>query len=317
MAALKLTENSPAVYTNYGSDCVDVSAPGTNIYSSLYTNNAIPSLSSKYGYLSGTSMATPIVAGVAGLCKSIVPTAIVGNIVNYITNHTDSLEGTKNISEANLGDGKINADKAVEAAIESLNPSAPDITAYHNSKKKKEITKKTRTKDSNPYFTWKEPNALYDIEGYYVYWGTEKKNPINYGDWQTKRNFSPAGVHGNEKSYRLRIKAKDTQGNTSEVGTFKYISDTKIETPEINSLTQVDTGIEIKIKKQSGEHIVGYYVYRAKDNESSYSAITSMITDREFIDTSVEAGHTYKYKVKAIDDIDNESDRSDSSSITI
>jgi subtilisin family serine protease len=46
-------------FSNYGSTSVDVGAPGVSIFSTIIGDN--------YGYMSGTSMATPHVAGVAGL----------------------------------------------------------------------------------------------------------------------------------------------------------------------------------------------------------------------------------------------------------
>ena len=48
--------------SNYGWKSVDIAAPGTSIWSTLPEN--------QYGYLTGTSMATPMVAGVAALVYS-------------------------------------------------------------------------------------------------------------------------------------------------------------------------------------------------------------------------------------------------------
>ena len=56
--------DSRADFSNFGS-IVDVIAPGVNILSTYYGN--------RYGYLSGTSMATPHVAGVAALVRSANP----------------------------------------------------------------------------------------------------------------------------------------------------------------------------------------------------------------------------------------------------
>lgn len=55
-----------ASFSNYGAKDVDVFAPGTKIYSTLPGGN-------NYGFLQGTSMASPVVAGVAALIRSYYP----------------------------------------------------------------------------------------------------------------------------------------------------------------------------------------------------------------------------------------------------
>ena len=55
-----------ASFSNYGKASVDVFAPGSMIYSSLPGGN-------KYGFLDGTSMATPVVVGIAALIRSYYP----------------------------------------------------------------------------------------------------------------------------------------------------------------------------------------------------------------------------------------------------
>ncbi|NRF39312.1 S8 family peptidase [Pedobacter foliorum] len=58
-------ETVKASFSNYGKTTVDVFAPGVNI------NSTIPG--SKYEKLDGTSMASPVVAGLAGLIRSYYP----------------------------------------------------------------------------------------------------------------------------------------------------------------------------------------------------------------------------------------------------
>jgi len=60
------TGNMVASFSNYGAEQVDVFAPGVKIYSSLPGGN-------KYGFLQGTSMAAPVVTGVAALIRSYFP----------------------------------------------------------------------------------------------------------------------------------------------------------------------------------------------------------------------------------------------------
>lgn len=59
-------EQLAASFSNYGKNTVDVFAPGVKIYST------VPK-SSKYAYLNGTSMASPVVAGIAALVRSYFP----------------------------------------------------------------------------------------------------------------------------------------------------------------------------------------------------------------------------------------------------
>ena len=58
-------ENLPASFSNYNKDFVDVFAPGRDIYST------IPG--SEYASFNGTSMAAPMVAGIAALIRSYFP----------------------------------------------------------------------------------------------------------------------------------------------------------------------------------------------------------------------------------------------------
>jgi subtilisin family serine protease len=58
-------ENMVAGFSNYGSNNVDVFAPGVQIYNTLPDNN--------YANLQGTSMASPVVAGIACVLRSQYP----------------------------------------------------------------------------------------------------------------------------------------------------------------------------------------------------------------------------------------------------
>ncbi|QKE72449.1 peptidase S8 [Arthrobacter citreus] len=62
------SEKHLASFSTYGPG-VDVVAPGEFIYSTIYA----PTIGSTYYYLSGTSMATPIVSGIASLLKTKYP----------------------------------------------------------------------------------------------------------------------------------------------------------------------------------------------------------------------------------------------------
>jgi thermitase len=86
-------------FSTYGS-WVDVAAPGSSIYSTYPT--------STYSSLSGTSMATPHVAGVAGLLAAQGRSA--SNIRAAIENTADKISGTGTY----WAKGRVNAYKAVQ-----------------------------------------------------------------------------------------------------------------------------------------------------------------------------------------------------------
>lgn len=71
-------ESLPADFTNYGKNNVDVFAPGHDIY------NTVPG--NEYESLSGTSMASPAVAGVAALIRSYFPKLSASQVKHIIMN---------------------------------------------------------------------------------------------------------------------------------------------------------------------------------------------------------------------------------------
>jgi len=91
-----------ASFSNYGVNTVDLAAPGVSIYSTILNNG--------YAYKSGTSMATPHVAGVAALVLSKSPYLSVDLLKNAILSSVDpipSLHGKL------VTGGRLNAWKAM------------------------------------------------------------------------------------------------------------------------------------------------------------------------------------------------------------
>ncbi|MFF5407561.1 S8 family serine peptidase [Streptomyces misionensis] len=101
-------------YSNYGLGVVDIAAPGGD--STAYQQPAPPATSGlilgtlpggKWGYMAGTSMATPHVAGVAALIKSIHPHASPALVKALLYAEADATPCT-NPYDIN-GDGKVDA----------------------------------------------------------------------------------------------------------------------------------------------------------------------------------------------------------------
>ena len=64
-STINLNENFTAYFSNYGKINVDIFAPGVDIYSSVPND--------KYKFQDGTSMASPVVSGIASLIMSYFP----------------------------------------------------------------------------------------------------------------------------------------------------------------------------------------------------------------------------------------------------
>jgi len=92
--------------SNYGRD-LDVCAPGTAIY------NTWQSSAQPYRYLSGTSMASPLVAGLAGLVIDQFPNYTPLQIIEQIRVTADNIDNLNPRFEYLLGSGRINAYKAL------------------------------------------------------------------------------------------------------------------------------------------------------------------------------------------------------------
>jgi PKD repeat protein len=101
------TNDSKSNFSQFGS-WIGVSAPGSNILS-LNQNNG-------YSNSQGTSMASPLVAGLAGLIKSHAPSMTNANIIDCLLSTADNIDAANPNFIGQLGAGRINAYEALMCA---------------------------------------------------------------------------------------------------------------------------------------------------------------------------------------------------------
>jgi subtilisin family serine protease len=110
-------EDKKTTFSNYGTKCVDLAAPGVDFWSTVAYNPGEPGFDEYYsGGWSGSSVAAPLVSGTAALIKSINPALGVSEIRSLITVNADNIDGLNPDYKGKLGSGRLNAARAVEAA---------------------------------------------------------------------------------------------------------------------------------------------------------------------------------------------------------
>lgn len=214
--------------SNYGSS-IDVVAPGENIYSTSYDAEA----GSKFERLTGTSMASPMVAAAAGLLKSKYPNLTAFDI-EYILEQTATDLGEKGY-DLTYGNGLINPLNALKFDTKKL-PKRPDVSGETILKTAREI------KSGGQSFTgaFKSPETIHWFkanvtEGQHVQTVLNGSKGYDYamelyfvpedGDPQYLRDVDQTTASGQEgylytasEAGTLVIGVKDTNGNYSASG---------------------------------------------------------------------------------------------------
>lgn len=114
-------------FANYGKACVDVSAPGRRILSTINHDPATGGpAANAYAYASGTSLSVPFVSAEAGLLRSLYPDASNKQIRDRIISTADNIDNLNLSQCANnscrglLGAGRINVAKSLETKISAI-----------------------------------------------------------------------------------------------------------------------------------------------------------------------------------------------------
>ncbi|OIK16322.1 hypothetical protein BIV60_04710 [Bacillus sp. MUM 116] len=196
-----------AFYSNKGS-FVDLTAPGSNIYSSIN--------GSSYAYLTGTSMASPVVSGVAALIRSKNP-FLAPDQVESIMEHSAVDLGKKGRDDY-YGYGRIDAYKAVS--------NTPSPTANITAPKTFTMTGKNKAA-----FALKLPGhanvtvAIQNASGQTVREMLKKtitgtKQTVDWDGKATNGKFVPTGT------YKAVVKASNSRASLAKTTMIQVVNHT-------------------------------------------------------------------------------------------
>lgn len=114
------SSDAKSSFSNFGT-WIDISSPGSAIRSTLPPNT--------YGAQSGTSMASPLVAGLCGLMLSVNPNLSPAEVLECLQITATNINGQNSNFIDQLGAGRINAQAALECASASVLAFDASLTA--------------------------------------------------------------------------------------------------------------------------------------------------------------------------------------------
>jgi len=110
-------EDYPSVFSNYGQGCIDISAPGEQMFSTKI-HQVAESEEDYYGNGNeGTSFATPIVSGSIALLRSINRSLTVEEIIEVLADGAEPVHLDPWMDEGDMGAGRLNIYESIKSAL--------------------------------------------------------------------------------------------------------------------------------------------------------------------------------------------------------
>ncbi len=275
-----------ASFTNYGS-CVDLFAPGVSIMSATIASSSASRL------LSGTSMASPHVAGAAALLLQSDPTAtpaqIAASIVNIAT--PDAITG--------LAAGSPNLVLYTGAAFVSPNPVAPSVPTS--------LTAVGGVTQAS--LSWNAPTQSggADVIDYVVEYSSNSGSTwtVFAEGVSTSTTATVTGLT-NGTTYQFRVKAVSSGGTSEASATATAI----VGVPSApTSLSATPLGLSVRLSwtaptQDGGSAITDYVAQFSADSGATWSTFSdSVSTSTTTTVTGLTNGLTYQLRVSAVNSV--------------
>ena len=192
-----------ASFSNFGATTVDLAAPGVDILSTLPGNS--------YGRYSGTSMATPHVAGVAALIKSRNPGLDDAQVKAQLLQYVDKKASLQGKVASN---GRLNALRAVTENADTANPVVSNKAPVPGSS----------TRDRTPVVAATVRDGTTELQkaNISLYVDGTARGGFTYSPSTDRMSYTtPTLAYGN---HSVRVIVRDAAGNTVNSGWgFKVI----------------------------------------------------------------------------------------------
>ena len=150
------TLNQKASFSSYGSNCVDISAPGVSFFSTSFYDEVEKDYIEYLGYWSGTSMSAAVVSGVIALIKEVNPKLSKNEILEVLFKSSDNISMLNSKYGSDLGSGSVNAFNSVRWADEKWDNMNGKFLLYPQNKVE------NYSSSENPY-NFKIVNNKYDF----------------------------------------------------------------------------------------------------------------------------------------------------------
>jgi thermitase len=288
-----------ASFSNYGS-WVDVAAPGTGIYSTLPNHSNRIGLN--YGSLNGTSMATPFVAGMAGLIWATSYGTDNVTVRSRIETTADKVAGTGTYWQF----GRINAYRAVAP---SAPPPPPDTTPPV------QVTglAVTTVNSSRLDLSW-NANSEPDLKNYKVYRGTAPGGPYTLVSYPTANAYADTGLAA-ATTYYYTVSAVDVPGNegTRSAETTGTTSPAPANRLHVHSITMslprdgsrtrgqaVITIVNASGSPVAGATVSGHWSGATSDTDSAVTSSSGQVTVRSNWVRRPAPGTIYTFTVDSL-----------------